>query len=146
MFNIEDQAPKVKKAQRNLTDCEVLIARKDSNKQEAKELAQLIDNLKTSSSTIEPELKHLRVRRAELEQELETVKAAIERHESNLTQILDAIAQKKQEMLVKIKEGIAIHSSLGSILGSAKEDKQQIAEVDALRLKALEAICNALNL
>jgi hypothetical protein len=57
IFNIEDQALKVKKAQRNLTDCEILTAKKDSNKQEAKELAQLIDNLKNSSSRIEPKLK-----------------------------------------------------------------------------------------
>ena len=48
--NIEDQAPKVKKTQRNLIDREALIAKKNSNKQEAKELAQLIDNLKNSSS------------------------------------------------------------------------------------------------
>jgi capsule polysaccharide export protein KpsE/RkpR len=67
MFNIEDQAPKVKKAQRNLTDREVLTARKDSNKQEAKELTQLISNLKNSSSRIEPELKQLRARCVELE-------------------------------------------------------------------------------
>ena len=67
MSNIEDQAPKVKKAQRNLIDHEALMAKKNSNKQEAKELAQLIDNLKNSSSKIEPELNRLRVRRAELE-------------------------------------------------------------------------------
>ena len=54
--NIEDQAPKVKKAQRNLIDREALMAKKNSNKQEAKELAQLIDNLKNSSSKIELEL------------------------------------------------------------------------------------------
>jgi hypothetical protein len=77
---------------------------------------------------------------------LETIKAAIERHENNLTQIPDAITLKKQEMLVKIEEGKAIHSSLRSIPRSAEEDKQQIAEVDALWLKALEAIHNALNL
>ena len=40
--NIEDQAPKVKKAQRNLIDREALMAKKNSNKQKAKELAQLI--------------------------------------------------------------------------------------------------------
>ena len=34
--NIEDQAPKVKKAQRNLIDSEVLMAKKNSNKQKAK--------------------------------------------------------------------------------------------------------------
>ena len=72
-----------------------MIAKKNSNKQEAKELAQLIDNLKNSSSKIEPELNQLRARRAELEQELESVKAAIDCHESNLTQIPNAIKQKK---------------------------------------------------
>ena len=78
LSNIEDQAPKVKKAQRNLTDREALMA-KNSNKQEAKELAQLIDNLKNCSSKIEPELTQLRIRRAELEHKLESVKATIDR-------------------------------------------------------------------
>ena len=49
-------------------------------------------------------------------------------------------------MLTKIKEGKAIRSSLESITGSAEEDKQQIAEVDAIQLKALKAIHDALNL
>ena len=66
LSNIEDQAPKVKKAQRNLMDYEALMAQ-NYNKQEAKELAQLIDNLKNSSSKIELELNQLRVRCAELE-------------------------------------------------------------------------------
>ena len=135
--NIKDQAPKMKKAQRNLIDHEALMAKKNSNKQEAKELAQLIDNLKNSSSKIEPKLNQLRVRRAELEKELESVKATIERHESNLTRIPNAIKQKKKEMLTKVKDGKSIRSSLESILGSAEEDKQQIIEVDAIRRKAL---------
>ena len=117
LSNIEEQAPKVKKAQRNLTDREALMAKKNSNKQEAKELAQLIDNLKNSSSKIEPELNQLRIRGAELEQELESVRATIDRYESNLTQTPNAIKQKKQEMLTKVKEGKAIHSSLESIPG-----------------------------
>ena len=61
------------------------MAKKNSNKQEAKELAQLIDNLKNYSSKIEPELNQLRIRCAELEQEPDSVKAAIDCHESNLT-------------------------------------------------------------
>ena len=36
---IEDQALKVRKAQRNLSDREVIMAKKYSNKQEARELA-----------------------------------------------------------------------------------------------------------
>jgi len=48
-------------------------------------------------------------------------------------------------MLSKVKEGKAIRSSLENIPVSAKEDKQQIAEVDAIRLKALRAIHDVLN-
>jgi len=43
-------------------------------------------------------------------------------------------------MLTKVKEGKAIHSNLKNILGLAEGDKQQIIEVDAIRLKALKAI------
>ena len=67
LSNIKDQAPKMKKAQRNLTDREDLMAKKNSNKQEAKELAQLIDNLKNFASKIEPKLNQLRIRHDELE-------------------------------------------------------------------------------
>ena len=49
-------------------------------------------------------------------------------------------------MLIKVKEDKAIRSSLESIPRSAEEDKQQIAEVDAIRLKALRAIHDVLNL
>ena len=54
--------------------------------------------------------------------------------------------QKKQQMPIKVKEGKAIRSSLERIPGSTEKDKQQIAEVDAIRLKALWAIHDALNL
>ena len=104
----EDQALKVKKAQRNLSDRETLLAKGNSNRQEAKELTQLIDHLKNSSLSIDLELSQLEVRRAELEKELENMKAAIDRHKSTLAQIPDAIQQKKQELLAKVREGRAI--------------------------------------
>ena len=88
---IEDQAPRVKRAQRNLADREALLAKKNSNRQEPKELAQLIDNLKNSSLRIELELNQLETKCAELEKELENVKATIDRHKSNLAQIPNAI-------------------------------------------------------
>ena len=68
------------------------------------------------------------------------MKAAIDHHKSTLAQIPNAIKQKKQELLAKVKEGRAIRSSLENIPGSAEEDKQQIAEVDAIRLEVLKAI------
>ena len=54
--------------------------------------------------------------------------------------------QKKQELLTKVREGRAICSSLEDIPGSAKEDKHQIVEVDAIRLEALKAIQDVLDL
>ena len=83
---IEDQVSKVKKAQRNLSDHEALLAKRNSNRQEAKELTQLIDDLKNSSLRIDLELSQLEIKRVELEKELENVKAAIDRHKSTLAQ------------------------------------------------------------
>jgi len=95
LSDIEDQAPRVKRAQRNLVDREALLAKKNYNRQGAKELAQLIDNLKNSSLRIELELNQLKTKCAKLEKELENMKAAINRHESNLAQIPNAIKHKK---------------------------------------------------
>ena len=91
----EDQVLKVKKAQRNLSNRETLLDKGNSNRQEAKELTQLIDHLKNSSLKIDLELSQLEIKRAELERELENVKATIDRHKSTLAQIPDAIKQKK---------------------------------------------------
>ena len=106
----------------------------------------MIDNLKNSSFRIEPELNQLETKHAELEKELEIVKAAIDHHKSNLAQIPNAIKQKKYELLTKVREGRAICSSLEDIPISAEEDKQQITEVDAIRLEALKAIKDVLDL
>ena len=73
------------------------------------------------------------------------MKAAIDRHKSTLAQIPDAIKQKKQELLAKVREGRAIRSSLENIPRSAEEDKQQITEVDAIRLEVLKAIQDVLD-
>ena len=68
----------------------------------------MIDLLKNSSLSINLELSQLEARRAELEKERENMKAAIGRHKSILVQIPDAIQQKKQELLAKVREGRAI--------------------------------------
>jgi len=102
--------------------------------------------LKNSSLRIKPKLNQLKAKCAELKKELENVQAAIDRHESNLAQIPDVIKQKKQEILTNVKEGKFIRSSLENIPGLTEEDKQQIAEVDAIQLKALKVIQDVLNL
>ena len=74
------------------------------------------------------------------------MKAAIDHHKSNLAQIPDAIKQKKQELLAKVREDRAIQSSLKSIPGSTEEDIQLIAEADAIWLEVLKAIQDVLDL
>ena len=84
------------------------MAKRNSNRQEAKELTQLINDLKNSSLRIDPELSQLEIKRAELEKELGNVKATIDHRKSTLAQIPDTIKQKKQALLAKVKEGRAI--------------------------------------
>ena len=136
----------MKKTQINLSNHEALLARGNSNRQEAKELAQLIDDLKNFSLRTDLELSQLEIMHAELEKELENVKAAIDHHKSTLAQILDAIKQKKQALLAKVKEGRAIQSSLESTPRIAEEYEQKIVEPDAIRLEVLKVIQDVLNL
>ena len=107
---------------------------------------RLIDDLKNSSPRTDPELSQLEIRRAELEKELENVKAAIDRHKFTLAQIPDAVKQKKQELLAKVKRSRAIRSSPENTPGTAKEYEQKIAEADAIRLEILKIIQDVLNL
>ena len=107
---------------------------------------RLIDDLKNSSSRIDLELSQLKIKRAELEKELENVKAAIDRRKCTLAQIPDAIKQKKQELLAKVKESRTIRSSLENAPGTAEEYEQKIAEADAIRLEILKVIQDVLNL
>ena len=52
---------------------------------------RLINDLKNSSSRTDPELSQLEIKRAELEKELEIVKASIDRRKLTLAQIPDAV-------------------------------------------------------
>ena len=89
----------------------------------------MIDALKHSSLGTDLELSQLEVKHAELERELENVKAAIDHRKSILAQIPDAIKQKKQELLAKVKESRAIHSSLENTLGTAEEYEQKLQKL-----------------
>ena len=142
----EDQVLKVKTIQRNLSNREALLAKGDSNRQEVKELTQSIDALKHSSLWTDPELSQQEVKRVELERGQKNMKAAINHRKSILAQIPNAIKQKKHELLAKIKESRAIHSSLENTPRTVKEYEQKIAEADAVRLEILKVIQDVLNL
>ena len=74
------------------------------------------------------------------------MKAAIDHRKSILAQIPDAIKQKKQELLAKVKESRAIRRSLENTPGIDKEYEQKIAEADAIWLEVLKVIQDVLNM
>lgn len=123
-----------------MSNHEALLAKRDSNRQEVKELTQLIDALKNSSLETDPELSQLEAKHAELERELENMKATIDHRKSTLAQIPDAIKQKKQELLAKVKESRTIHSNLENAPGIAKERERKITEANAVWLAILKII------
>ena len=85
-------------------------------------------------------MSQLEVKRVELERELNNMKAAIDRRRSTLAQIPNAIRQKKQELLAKVKESRTIRSSLENASGTAEEYEHKIADADAIRLAILKII------
>ena len=74
------------------------------------------------------------------------MKATIDRRKATLSQIPNAIKQKKQELLAKVKASRAIRSSLENVPGTAKEYEQKITEADAIWLEVLKVIQDVLNL
>ena len=68
------------------------------------------------------------------------MKATIDHRKSILAQIPDAIKQKKQELLAKVKESRTIRGSLENASGTAEEYEHKIADADAIRLAILKVI------
>lgn len=78
---------------------------------------------------------------------LEEIDASIQIREANLAQFPKASDEKKAEIIAKYNELRTIHSQKKKVISeAAAEDHQLIAEVDAIRLDALNAIQAALNL
>ena len=128
-----------------MSNREALLAKRDLNRQEVKELTRSIDALKNYSLRTDLELSQLEAKCAELERELENVKAAIDHRKSTLAQIPNAIKQKKQEHLAKVKESRTIRSSLENAPGTAEECERKIAEANAVWLAILNIIQDVLN-
>ena len=78
---------------------------------------------------------------------MKTVKNAIKQKEEDLSQIPASLADQKKNMAtLKAKLDKIKQDKKAMIFGSAKEDQQQIAKVDNIRLLALNSIKSALNI
>ena len=91
-------------------------------------------------------MSQLEIKRAKLEKELENVKASIDHRKSTLAQIPDAIKQKKQELLAKVKESRAIRGSLENAPRTSEERERKIAEANTFWLEVLKTTQDVLDL
>lgn len=99
MANIEDQLPRIKRAQKNLARKTLLLEKKSINKEKAYDLHISIDSLKATSQQIQPELDALHVRKIALEKELAKVNSAISQNEAILNPIPASIMEKRKKWL-----------------------------------------------
>lgn len=111
-----------------------------ANKKRAQDLYSSFSQLQESLSKIQPELDRLFIRKADIERELVEVNAAILKNESILTSISTGIQRKRKELAVVIAEGKQISKDLKVSSESVDENTKLIANVDAIRFAARDAI------
>jgi hypothetical protein len=110
-------------------------------------LKELIDGSKNALSESQEKINSLKIEREQLLMKLEEINSLIQLEEANSAQFPKTAEEKKKEMTAKYNELMAIRSQKDkTILGCANEDNRLIAEADAIRLDALNAVRTTLNL
>lgn len=111
------------------------------------ELKQSIDQLNGSHAGINQKLTALREDKEQLLSRLKTVEASIKHEEDNLARIPIALKEQKRAMTGLKSELQSIKAERKTpIPRTVEEDKQQIADIDSIRLKALDSIRSMLNM
>jgi chromosome segregation ATPase len=105
------------------------------------ELKQSIDQLNGSPARINQKLTALREEKEQLLSRLKTVEASIKDEEDNLAKVPIALKEQKQAMACLKSELQSIKTERRApVPGTVEEDRQQIADIDSIRLKALDSI------
>ena len=110
-------------------------------------LKELIDGQKSAPSKIQEKLSCLKSEWEQLLMKLKEINSLIRLKEANSTQLPKMVEERKKKMTAKYNDLMTIRSQKDkAILGSADEDNRLIAEADAIRLDALNAVRATLNL
>lgn len=145
IVEVEDQASRLKRLQKTLMQRSILLEKKSSNKEKAKNLYYVLHNLKEASLKINSELDQLYIKKAALEKELEAVNADISKKEQALAPISNSTDQKKKELVSIVAEGKIISKDLKTIPEVSEDDEKLIAHVEAIRIAASSALRNFFN-
>uniref|UniRef100_K3ZC30 Uncharacterized protein n=1 Tax=Setaria italica TaxID=4555 RepID=K3ZC30_SETIT len=114
------------------------------NQLKAKEIKQQFNELVASSSDAEQSLKELETERDRLLQELNRINQEITTTKDWINNYPLAIQEKKKEWATFVNEACHQHHNLIKISGANKEDMKLIADVDQIRMHAIEALKKAL--
>lgn len=100
-----------------------------------------IDTLENSRPTIVGEIDRLKTKRASFMKELEATNAALSEEENKLEQLPTSIVELKEN-----NKALCLHKQVKSIQGPVDEDQKIIANVDQMRLRAIQALHDLLDL
>jgi chromosome segregation ATPase len=118
-----------------------------STKQEMLRLKELTNSLKSALSKSQERIDSLKTEREQLLMKLEEINSLIQLKEANSTQLPKMAEERKKEMTAKYNELMTIQSKKDKALsGSTDEDNRLIAEADAVRLDALNAVRTVVKL
>lgn len=147
---IECYEPKFSRAQSRLAAHEAqrdLPIREQQCIQNMLAVKQIIEQLNDSPAKINQKLTILNEEREQLLAKLKIVEASIKHEEDNLARIPTALTDQRKMMSTLKSEFQGIKTEKKTpILGTAEDDNQQIADVDSVRLKALDLVKSVLNI
>ena len=77
--------------------------------------------------------------------ELEQVRKEIQDCDQELTNLPEIVGKTKENLLTKIHQAINLQKNIKEVPGSDANNQRQIADIDQLRLRAIDAIRNVLG-
>ncbi|GJN07438.1 hypothetical protein PR202_ga25270 [Eleusine coracana subsp. coracana] len=145
---IEGHQFQVLKAKQRIADRlqqEQLSKEKASYEAQVADIRNRIDLLNSSRSLIVNEIDRLKAKRAALMKELGETGNAIAEEEEKLLNLPETIANLEAEKNTHAREAYRLHKRMKPIPGTADADAQEIADVDQIRLRAMDAIRSLLG-
>ncbi|GJN03305.1 hypothetical protein PR202_ga20735 [Eleusine coracana subsp. coracana] len=146
---IEGRQFQVLKAKQRIVDRlqqEQLSKEKASYEAQVADIHNRIDLLNSSRSLIVNEIDRLNAKRAALMKELGEIGNAIVEEEEKFLNLPETIAIIEAEKNTHAREAYRLHKRMKPILGTADADAQEIADVDQIRLCAMDAIRSLLGM
>lgn len=148
MAYIESHQCEVFEANQRLSDrlaYQNYITQIEANRVAIRDLRKEIAIFTEEVPVVEVSILQLEGKKIQLQKELAEVETAIAKGQKILSETPGAINKSRSTIATKIWEIQALHKKIKEVPGSADEDNRIIDNVDAIRLRAMKAIQEALG-